>query len=61
MQAVGKLHEMYPRARVIVSSGYANDPIMTEFAEYGFAGWLRKPVDLQELAETVKRVVADGT
>jgi two-component system, cell cycle sensor histidine kinase and response regulator CckA len=60
-EAVGKLHEMDPKARVIVSSGYANDPILTQFSEYGFAGKVRKPVNIQELAETVKRVLADET
>ncbi|MBT4137588.1 MAG: PAS domain S-box protein [Candidatus Latescibacteria bacterium] len=58
-EAVGKLLEIDPRACIIVSSGYANDPVMTRFTEYGFVGTVKKPVDLQELAETVKRVLAD--
>ena len=59
-EAVGKLHEIDPKARVIVSSGYANDPVVADYAQYGFADKVTKPVDMQELAETVKRVLAGG-
>ena len=55
-EAVGKLHEIDPEARVIVTSGYANDPVMTGFVEYGFVGAVKKPVDIHALAETLKRV-----
>jgi PAS domain S-box-containing protein len=58
-KAVNKLREIDPHARVIVSSGYANDPVMANFAEYGFAGRVVKPVDIEELADTVKRVLAN--
>ena len=57
-EAVGKLLEIDPQAKVLVSSGYADDPVMTHFAESGFAGQVTKPVDMQELADTVKRVLA---
>ncbi|MAG13353.1 MAG: hypothetical protein CMN78_02025 [Spirochaetales bacterium] len=59
-KAVGKLHEMDPEIRVIVSSGYAHDPVMADYADYGFAGKITKPVDMQELAETVKSVLEGG-
>ena len=57
---VGRLHEIHPEARVIVSSGYANDPIMERPDDYGFAGKINKPVDFDELADTVQRVLAGG-
>ena len=59
-QAVEKLHEIDPNARVIVSSGYANNPIMTRFNEYGFIGAVKKPVDIRELAEVVKKGLVNG-
>ena len=59
-EAVSKLHEIDPQARVIVSSGYANDPVMANFADYGFASRVAKPVDIEELADTVKRVWEGG-
>ena len=60
-EAVGKLHEIDPQARVIVFSGYAFDPVMAHFAEYGFAGAIKKPVALRELADTVQRVLRAKT
>jgi len=44
-------------ARIIVSSGYANDPVLADFSTFGFAGKIAKPVDIQELAETLASVL----
>ena len=46
--------------RAIVSSGYSTDPIMADFANYGFAGVVAKPYQLHELSETVYGVLQDG-
>ena len=56
-EAIKKLLEIDPQARVIVSSGYATDPVMVNFSDYGFSGRLSKPVDIEELADTVKSVL----
>ena len=58
-EAVAKLHAIHPEARVIVSSGYANDPIMENPRDYGFVDRLLKPVDIDDLANTLQRVLAD--
>jgi DNA-binding NarL/FixJ family response regulator len=55
-EAIGKLLEIDPKAQVLVSSGYSNDPVMANFSQYGFAGRITKPVDIEELADTVKRI-----
>jgi two-component system cell cycle sensor histidine kinase/response regulator CckA len=56
-EAVKKLLEMDPNAKAIVSSGYSNDPVMSEFKKYGFMGLLEKPYRMQELRETLSRVM----
>jgi PAS domain S-box-containing protein len=56
-EAVVKLHEIDPHARVIVASGYANDPVMADPQAYGFVGGIRKPVDMDELAEVVSKAM----
>lgn len=52
-----RLHEIHPEARVIVSSGYANDPIMERSDEYGFVARILKPVDMDHLVKTVHRIL----
>lgn len=41
--------EINPNACLIVSSGYSNDPIMSDYAKHGFAGALAKPYKLADL------------
>ncbi len=56
--AVKRLLEMDPRAKVIVSSGYSDDPIMAHFREYGFAAAVPKPYKVREIGETLKKVLS---
>jgi two-component system, cell cycle sensor histidine kinase and response regulator CckA len=44
-----KLLEIDPDIKAIVATGYANDPIITNFREYGFRGALPKPFTLDQL------------
>ena len=47
-----------PTARVVVSSGYSNDPVMAKYAEYGFCAALVKPYILKELSRTINELTA---
>jgi PAS domain S-box-containing protein len=52
-EAIKKLLEIDPGARVIVSSGYATDPIMSEYKKYGFSAVITKPYSVKQLEETL--------
>jgi CheY-like chemotaxis protein len=54
-EAVTRLLELDPQAKVIVSSGYSHDPILVNFGSYGFCNIVSKPYQLHELS----RVLAD--
>ncbi len=56
-EAVVEILAINPQARVLVSSGYSNDPIMTNFSEYGFRGVIEKPFDLHSLQEAIEAVL----
>jgi DNA-binding NtrC family response regulator len=56
-EAVKKLLEIDPNARAIVSSGYSNDPVMAEFAKYGFRGIMIKPYRMKDLSEVMRQVI----
>lgn len=58
-EAVGELLRFDPLAKVVVSSGYSNDPVMSNYKEYGFCGKLMKPFSLQELKKVFAEVVGD--
>jgi hypothetical protein len=47
-----------PKVRALVSSGYADDPVMARPAKYGFHGTLAKPYTAKALREAVARVLA---
>lgn len=56
-EAVKKLLEIDPSARAIVSSGYSNDQIMSDYKKYGFSGVITKPYQLGELSKVLHRVI----
>jgi len=58
-EAIQKLLEIDPKARVIVSSGYCDDPVMADYKSYGFSGVIAKPYCLTELSKQMQRVLHD--
>ena len=58
LETVGKLAERFPDLPAIVSSGYSTDPVLAEFASYGFRAAIPKPYDLHMAAETLAKVLS---
>lgn len=48
-------------AKVVVSSGYANDPIMANYQEYGFCGVLAKPFKIDALNKVIASAIPSMT
>ena len=48
---------LHPQAKVIVSSGYADDPVMANYADYGFKGVISKPYSLDKLSGVLAQVM----
>ena len=53
-ETIGRLLEMDPEVRGIVSSGYSDDPVMSRFRDHGFCGVVAKPYTLAELRATLR-------
>ena len=59
-EAMAHLRAMDPQVCAIVSSGYANDPLMANFSAYGFRGVLSKPYTVEGLNEALQRAIEDS-
>jgi CheY-like chemotaxis protein len=57
-EAIGHLRTLDPNVRAIVSSGYCDDPILSDYRGYGFQAVLGKPYSLEELVSTLNKVMA---
>jgi PAS domain S-box-containing protein len=60
-EAMELLNELDPGVTAIVTSGYAQDPVMTNFREYGFKAVIAKPFTLQELKHTLTLAMVTST
>lgn len=58
-EAIGKLRKIDPNVKGIVSSGYSNDPAMTDFKALGFRGALSKPFNMKHLSELMQKIIVD--
>jgi signal transduction histidine kinase/CheY-like chemotaxis protein len=57
MEAARRLKELDPALKLIVSSGYADAPVMADFRNYGFDGVIPKPWSLPELSQVFRSVL----
>jgi CheY-like chemotaxis protein len=60
-EAVVKLKSLDPKAKAIVSSGYSNDPIMSECEKYGFVDVLAKPYRIADVSAVLSKVMGSTT
>jgi hypothetical protein len=56
---INSLRAKDPKAKVIASSGYANDPVMSAYREYGFSGIIAKPYSLTAFSTVIARVIGE--
>ena len=57
-EVITELLKIDPQVKAIVSSGYANDPVMAQYREHGFQGVVNKPFQMKELSETIRQVIS---
>ena len=52
-ETIQKMIEIDPNVNAIASSGYSNDPVMHDFAHYGFSGIVVKPYRVTDMRDAV--------
>ena len=55
-EAIKKLLEIDPEVNAIVSSGYSNDPVLSDYARYGFRQAVSKPYRIQDLSNALSAI-----
>lgn len=56
-EAAARIREIDPAACLIVSSGYSNDPIMSNYHDYGFSAVMTKPYRIEELRTVLSGIL----
>jgi CheY-like chemotaxis protein len=56
-EALRLIKDHDPDAKVIVSSGYSNDPVMANATQFGFSGFIAKPYNLVDLSKVLSQVL----
>jgi len=57
-KVIDVIKKIDPGVRAIVTSGYADDPIIVDFQKHGFSGAMAKPFNLEELEREIARVMS---
>ncbi len=60
-EATKILRSIDPDVKVVVSSGYSNDPVMSDYKKYGFVDIVKKPYRAEALSSTIKNVLRGKT
>ena len=56
-ECIQKLREIDPEVKAIVASGYADDPVMANFGDYGFTLAVTKPFSVEKLGQALRNVL----
>jgi len=56
-EAAQEILALNPAAKIIVASGYSNDPVMSQCRAHGFSAAIVKPFQIQEMIEVLNKVL----
>ncbi len=57
-ESIKRLLKINPEIKAIVSSGYSQDPVISNYKKYGFSGVLSKPYRMEEISEILEKVMS---
>ncbi len=56
-ETIEELRKFDPAVKAIVSTGYANDPVVENFSRYGFSARLTKPYKISDLKNILEQLM----
>ncbi|GMT42786.1 MAG: hypothetical protein IEMM0002_1197 [bacterium] len=57
LKALLELKKLDPNVKAIVSSGYSTDPVVADCKKHGFAGFIVKPYDVEQVSDVLQNVI----
>jgi PAS domain S-box-containing protein len=57
VEATKLILEMDPKARIMVASGYSNNPVMADYRDYGFLARMEKPYVVEKLTQALEKIL----
>jgi len=60
VETLTKLREDYPKIRAVVTSGFVDDTVLSNYLEHGFLGVLAKPFRIDQLISVVSELATNG-
>ncbi|MHA1746162.1 MAG: ATP-binding protein, partial [Promethearchaeota archaeon] len=57
LETLKKLKQLDPEMKVIVTSGYSNDPVLSNFQNYGFDGKIEKPFVIETMSRVISEII----
>jgi signal transduction histidine kinase len=61
LETLNHLRAIDPQVKALISSGYANNPVMADWAYYGFSGVVAKPYTMAQLQEALHNVLSGAS
>jgi two-component system, cell cycle sensor histidine kinase and response regulator CckA len=61
VEVIGKLRQLAPDLPAIASSGYSNDPVISNYRKYGFNGAIAKPYSMEDLRRVLQAVLPNNS
>jgi PAS domain S-box-containing protein len=58
-EVIEELIKIDPQVKAIVSSGYSDDPVLSDHKQYGFIGCVTKPYEFEELRKVLDDITKD--
>ncbi len=56
-QTIQRIRDMDPSVKAIVSSGYADNPVVSDYRSYGFDAFLNKPYMIEALRDALNKLM----
>ena len=58
LETLARLRAIDPQVTALISSGYANNPVVADWAYYGFSGVVAKPYTIAQLQEALHHALS---